>query len=58
MDFLAHVMMMTFGLAELISILRHGYTIYAKERLPETDVLKIVLKALVSKLETTVINKK
>ena len=58
LDFLAHAMMMTFGIAELISILRHGYTIYAKERLPETDVLKILLKSMIAKLETKISTEK
>lgn len=49
--YVAQTMMMTFAIAELVSILRHWYTIYAKERLPEVDVIKILLKKSIEALE-------
>lgn len=33
-----------FILSDIISILRHGYTILYKERLPEADVVKMMIK--------------
>lgn len=51
MTFLANAMMFGCGLSELISILRHGYMIIYKEKLPESEVIKLMLKSAIGFLE-------
>jgi phage-related holin len=42
--------MFSFMLSELISIVRHGYTINTGEKLPEADIVKIITKQLFGQL--------
>lgn len=51
MAYVAQTMLMGFTIAELVSIIRHCYTVWAKERLPEVDVIKIILKGAIHALE-------
>jgi hypothetical protein len=44
--YLASTLLMSFTLAELISIIRHGYTIYFRERLPESEIIKNIFNSI------------
>lgn len=46
-SYLAQTTLVAFTIAESISIVRHCYTIYAKERLPEVDVIKIIVRNII-----------
>jgi len=57
-SYLAQTTLVAFTIAEAISIVRHCYTIYAKERLPEMDVIKIIVKNIIQVLTKSITTKK
>lgn len=44
--YLAATLLLSFTIAELISIIRHGYTIYFRERLPESEIIKNIFNSI------------
>lgn len=46
--YLSQALLCGFMMAELISILRHTYTIHSGKKLPESDVVKIILGNTIS----------